>query len=842
MVTASRRTIPRVRSLGVGVLVLFLACTSNSETPVPTRPALSLASGDASLKVDLDRREVTLSRGGTTLLRLPSDAFDLGTREVVDDKGNYDPWPIYYPSGLHPTPEDLVWLTPERFDLAASSGSAVDVDVTYASGAKARVHFEVAAAGTFAAKITPSSGGGGTSLAYVRLRARTDATEGFYGLGEYFDDVNQRGHVRAMQIEIDAELEGNYNEAHVPIPFLIGTRGWGLFVDSRHPAVFAVANEENDRVDAVFGMGTATTAGLSFHLFTAAHPLDLTKHYYERTGYPMLPARWALGPWIWRDENDDQAQVESDIAKIRELDLATTAIWIDRPYATGVNTFDFKASQFPDPKAMIATAHDAGLRVALWHTPYLDEKDASTEALRAEAKAKGYYPKSTGIPLNGWGLPIDLTKPEAYAWWQSLIRRYTDEATGLGIEGFKLDYGEDVVPGITKSRNVWSFADGSDERTMHAGFTHFYHRVYAETLPAEGGFLLCRRGAVGDQKYTSVIWPGDLDADFSKHREVVVEADGKKHTAVGGLPASVVAGLTLGPSGYPFFGADTGGYRHSPPNKEVFIRWFEQTALSTVMQVGNSASTVPWDGDAETLDAYRRYARLHLRLFPYEWTYAKNLVKDGRPIERALGLAHPELSVHPNDEYLFGDHLLVAPVVENGKRARSVLFPKGKWTHWWTGQVFSEGTSNVEAPLDSLPLFLAEGGTVPMLRPTIDAMAATTKADVDSFATTAGVLWVRVAPAAPATFVLYDGATIGHRREGAKVTLSSKDGSEFANGVVFELVATKKPSSTTGGAEVADDTVLEAATAGWTWTADAGGTLHVKVPAGTQTVEVRFDP
>ncbi len=136
---------------------------------------------------------------------------------------------------------------------------------------------------------------------------------------------------------------------------------------------------------------------------------------------------------------------------------------------------------------------------------------------------------------------------------------------------------------------------------------------------------------------------------------------------MGGLPAALIAGLSLGPSGFPFYGSDTGGYRHSPPDKELFTRWFQSTALSTVMQIGTSTNDVAWEPtpkngfDQEMLGWYRSYTRLHLRLFPYIWTYAKRLKTDGRPIQRALGLAHPELGEHPDDTFLLGDSLLVAP-------------------------------------------------------------------------------------------------------------------------------------------------------------------------------------
>ncbi len=808
------------------LLGLVVSCGNSEPDAPPPRAPVTLASGDVTLRVDLDARAIELMRNGVVLTRLPADGLALGTRESLDDKANYDPWPLFQPSGLNPAPEDLTWLVPERFELV--SANPLEVDVRYPNGARARLKIDPGKPGAFRAALTPVA----NHVAYVRVRTRSDATEGFYGLGEYFDDVNHRGHARAMQIELDGEIESSYNEAHVPIPLLIGTRGWGLFVDDRHPGAFSVANEEPDRVDAIFGTGLDTPKGLTFHLFGAAHPLDITKQYYDLTGYPLLPARWALGPWTWRDENVDQAQVEKDWNAIRDLDLANTGVWIDRPYATGVNTFDFKPEQFPDPKKMIKLAHDLGMRVALWHTPYLDTKDPSTAALREQAKS--FYPLESGLPLNRWGLPIDFTNSAAMSFWQTNIKKYTVD---LQIEGFKLDYGEDIVPGIGKARNVWRFSDGSDERTMHAGYTLLYHRAYAELVPKDGGFLLCRRGAVGDQKLTSVIWPGDLDANFAKHREAVIGADGKKFVAVGGLPASIIAGLTLGPSGYPFYGADTGGYRHSPPNKELMTRWFEQTALSTVMQVGNSSSTVPWEPDPKTgfdeemLGWYRTYARLHLRLFPYEWTYAQQIAVTGRPIQRPFGLAHPELGEHPNDEYLFGDDLLVAPVVAEGKRDKNVIFPPGNWIDWWNGKSFA-GKATVAAPLGTLPLFLREGGTVPMLRPTIDAIAPTAEPmRVDSYATTPGILWIRVAPAAQkSTFTVFDGAKLEHQRTGNKIALQSSDGAEFKYGVVFELHTTKPAMVSVP--EVADLATVEE---GYRY---ESGLLQVKLKPGAQRADV----
>ncbi|MCA9632604.1 MAG: hypothetical protein KC766_33355, partial [Myxococcales bacterium] len=617
----------RAHIVGVALGLALSGCGSEDTTPESPR-APELDSGD--LSISFEGEELELSNGGTTLLRLPKDAFQWGVVSSLEDF-NYDPYRFYVSHPLY-APAETTWISPEEMRVTETSDERLALELSYSEGRKGSLVIEAPAPGRFSALWKPEDPS--APIAFFRLRPRGNAEEAFYGLGEYFDDVNHRGKVRPMQIEVDSSIESGYFEAHVPVPFLTGTSGWGLYVESDRPGAFAVAAEpaEPDLVEAAFGTGFGSKDGLRFHLFGADHPLDVSRLYYDVTGYPALPARWALGPWVWRDENKDQAEFLQDAHTIRDLDLATSGMWIDRPYATAVNTFDFLPSQFPDAQAMIDEAHSLGFRMALWHTPYLDEKDqaADTATLRAEAEAGGYYPVTSGLLLNKWGRPIDFTNPDAYAWWQQQIGKYK----AMGIEGYKLDYAEDVVPGLTNARNEWVFADGSDERTMHAGYQRFYHRVYAETLPADGGFLICRGGTAGDQVNVNVIWPGDLDATFHKHAEPF-DDNGTQVKGVGGLPASIVAGLSLGASGFPFFAADTGGYKHSPPDKELFTRWFEQTAFSAVMQIGTSSNTVAWDPeggpgfDQEMLDWYRVYTRIHLRLFPYLWTYAQQLKTTG---------------------------------------------------------------------------------------------------------------------------------------------------------------------------------------------------------------------
>src|SRR5205823_5572038 len=126
------------------------------------------------------------------------------------------------------------------------------------------------------------------------------------------------------------------------------------------------------------------------------------------------------------------------------------------------------------------------------------------------------------------------------------------------------------------------------------------------------------------------------------------------------------------------------------------------------------------------------------------------------------GLAYPALGEHPIDEYLLGETLVVAPIVAGGVTSRAVTLPPGMWLDWWTGAAVT-GHITATADLHTLPLYLAQGAIIPMLRPTIETLSPA-QAPIDSLATDAGVLYVRIAPGpARTTFTLYDGTTIAQQ-------------------------------------------------------------------------------
>lgn len=683
-----------------------------------------------------------LSPDGEELTRVDPGGLGIGRVESWSPRTSYNPFFAVFDlvNGPHDPPGDFSWVAVE--EVLDSSGDGVDfaLDVRLADDTLATLYVSMPADGVFRLQLDLAdlaqevAGEPHAVFTYVDLRAPEE--QEFYGLGQVFHSVAHRGQSLSMQMELFS-AEAMNNEAHVRIPVLVSSGSWGVFGNSMRPAYFDVADSDPEVVRAVFN-----DPALELYIMAAPEPLAITERYVALTAQPAIPPVWAFAPIQWRNEIAGQAEVLQDATDIRANQVPTGAIWIDRPYQTHYNSMDFKPSRYPDPAFMVQQLHDRGFRLAGWNAPYLHPDDPDYDM----AEAAGWFAEGTFV-FTSFGKFLDLTHPDCMEFWQDRVAAARD----LGIEGWKLDYAEDIQIGLSDARLDFSFYSGEDERTMHQRYAEYYHRAYAEPLGLPEVFVIARAGTIGGQRYASVIWPGDLDSDFKEFG--FEDAEGDIH--VGGLPSAVRAGTGLSVSGYPFFASDTGGFRHNRPTHEVMIRWTQYAALLPIMQYGGGGDNHnPWDftdyGDSqftpETLSLFNRYGSLHIRLFPYFYTYARQAHETGRPVIRPFGLAYPQDGRHPDLTFLSGPDLLVAPVVDESTE-RNVPLPAGTWIDWWTGEAV-EGPVDftVAAPLDTLPLYLRAGGIVPMLRPTVMTLSPATDPTVDTYDGNPGRLWGRVAP------------------------------------------------------------------------------------------------
>ncbi|WP_263410761.1 glycoside hydrolase family 31 protein [Terriglobus tenax] len=530
-----------------------------------------------------------------------------------------------------------------------------------------------------------------------------DGAAGYFGLGEHYNTLNHSHEVIRNLSQDNAYSKGA--GTYKPIPFYLSTTGYGLWVDTTAEAVFDMNAADRYEVNV-----SVPAERLRIVLFTGPEFPKILDRFTATVGRPMLPPYWAFAPWIGRDYHRNDADVREDVDKTRILGLPASVELVDSPWATGYNSYEFNPKQFSDITGTIKHVHEEGFKLVLWHTPWInsqtktpgepgfaDKVDVESSNYK-EAAAGGYFVKNEdGSPYVGewWkgkGSIIDFTNPAAKQWWQDQIRKVIK----LGADGFKDDDAEGNFIGPVK------FADGTDQRLMRNKFAVLYNNAMEELIQKDlkgNGVLFARSATVGNHNI-AMLWGGDNEGSFSPED---------------GLPTVVTAGLGAGMSGMAMWTADLGGYfGGAEPDPVNFMRWTQVAAFSPAMEVLNTKNRGPWSYGDEALRNYRKYAVLHMSLFPYRYAAAQQASKTGMPLMRALVLHYQDdkQARESKDEFLFGDDFLVAPVLNEGTQ-RPVYLPAGDWVNYWTGGQAAGGkTIVVEASMDVLPLYVRAGAVI----------------------------------------------------------------------------------------------------------------------------------
>lgn len=744
-------------------LLLFLAACSAGLAYRP--PAAVVGTGRFTMTVDEATQAVVLRRDGDALATFDAQAFQLGLA-AADPAASWDPSELEGSAAV-------TWAQPRAWTLGTETPARIALD--YGAGVRAYVVVSSAGEGRFTLSFVPEA----ATAVLARVVVRTTPGESFYGLGASRDRVERRGTFHPMQ----ASTAG---DPHAPIPLVVSTRGWGIVAVSQRVGAFDVARRDPGAVEATYAVAPlagTTTDALRLDVLAGDGPLDVYRGYGATTTPPVAPPLWSLGPWFWR-ANATAASLAADAQQIRDLDLAISGLGASTSTATAPGAFDLDPARFPDPAGVVPALHALGFHAGIWSAPYSSRPDATP-----------FLPPTSPVARP----PIDLTTGAAGTFWRGLVGRYA----ALGFDAFLLDGGEDIVPSRDGKRAVWSFASGDDERTMHARYPSILHSVYIDAVtgqdPTQPRILDPKPPAL----FVRATRPDDVGAIFRQPGTITSFAD---------LAATVTENVALSASGVPFAVADTG-----PADTDLLARSIEASALFPIMSLVDVNGVAPWTTAPELV---RRYARLHLRLYPFFATHALHVAE--RPVVRPLGWVDPLLSA--SDAFVVGDELLVAPVLVAGATARDVTFPAGRWFGWTDGAA-REGTARIDAALAELPLFVREGAIVPLLRDTIGTLASTTSAE--SFTDHPGPLHAVIAPGPARSFVLFDGARIARTGTG---TLEVADGSSFKEGFVLELIATARP-----GSVLRNDDPVES----WSWSPERGGTLRIPLPAGAATIVLR---
>ncbi|WAA08919.1 TIM-barrel domain-containing protein [Fervidibacillus albus] len=543
--------------------------------------------------------------------------------------------------------------------------------------------------------------------------------EQFYGFGERYNSVEQRGNI------IDCFVYNQYRDqgtrTYFPVPFYLTNKDYACFIDTNTYTSFDLANELKDKCSITIEQ-PPNTENTKIHYFFGTYK-DQVQAFTKKTGKPKMVPVWALGPWMSSNNWDRESVVRTVIEKTKSLNIPATVIvleqWSDETtyYMFNDAEYDLKHpaegfkyeeikfpewGRWPNPKELIKFIHENHLKLILWQIPIQKYLNKQKHPLKDQDEAymieKGYVVKNPDgtpyrIPENWFtgSLLMDFRNEDGRKWWFSKRQYLID----IGVDGFKTDGGEFVF-----GKDL-IFADGQTGSEMRNQYPNDYISAYFEFAQQNGGITFSRAGYTGAQKFPAH-WAGDERSTFAAFKR------------------SLIAGINAGLSGIVFWGWDLAGFNGDIPSAELFMRSAAMAAFCPIMQYHAESKAeynqdrTPWNiaertGNDEVIKVYRFFANVRMNLIPYIYEQSLKACEKGLPLMRALMIEYPkDLRVRGiYDEYLFGEDLLVAPVIKEGELSRKVYLPEGIWFHFWTNEkIYGPKFIHVSAPMDQIPVFI----------------------------------------------------------------------------------------------------------------------------------------
>jgi alpha-glucosidase len=561
----------------------------------------------------------------------------------------------------------------------------------------------------------------------LRHCVQRDPKEHYFGLGDKTGPLNLHGRrLRCLgQDSLGYDPKGG-DPLYKHWPFLL-TRTvhgqWtGIYYDTLSASTFDLGCE-HDNYHGFFRTTEIDDGDLDYYLMVGDTPAEVIAQYVQLIGGTAVPPRWTLGfaqtAMGLADAPDAQQQLTRFVDQCVQHRIPISAFHYGSGYSSRGKqryVFTWNRSKFPDPPAINQKFHDAGMRLVANLKPcLLDDHPAY-----AELKAQGAFIAHTGTdkPVvepfwDGQGSHLDFTREPAVRWWQSQLKA---QILDMGIEVGWNDNNEYAI----QAEDAYSQAWGLDlpihrSRPLHALLmtrATYEAQQAAGSQQHDSNFTVTRAGPPGIQRYAQT-WSGDNSTDWAN------------------LKWNIRTGLQMSLSGMFNIGHDVGGFFGPVPDPELFVRWVQACSLNPRMVMNSwkegGVSNVPWMHD-EVLEAVRAAIRLRYRLLPYLWQCFEQACSVHVPIIRPTFYNFPgdAQCLEDCDEFMLGEHLLVAPVVSPGALNRRVYFPQlpqnATWSAFEGGARYASGQwHEVNAPLDHLPLFVAAGARLPIAE--VDAAA-----------------------------------------------------------------------------------------------------------------------
>jgi len=581
--------------------------------------------------------------------------------------------------------------------------------------------------------------------------------EHYYGLGQNQEGfLDHRGH--------RVECWHNYDATAAPsvcVPFMVTNYGYGIIWDN--PSKTVIEPGFNERTNWTSEVGDR----VSFFVIAGSTLNEIYAGYRLLTGAtPMLP-KAAYGYIQCKQRYASQDEVLAVAKGYRERHLPADILVVDWFYYSKMGEMDFVPDKWPDPAAMNRQLHDMGFQTMISVWPRFAKGSRYYDFLMK----KGWFEHladgtpTDGLPYDRAGSDIDTTNPAAARWFWETIR------DNILSKGFDSIWADETEPDLPPNGSYFSVGPGTR-------YFNIYPLVHTAAI-YEGfrrdinhrALILSRDAYLGAQRNGSMFWSSDISPTWDT------------------LKRQIPTGLDFTASGIAYWTQDIGGWQYLPKEHhpahpplldpsgardnvggyddypELYTRWFEYGAFLPVFRAhGSRLYNEVWSYGKQAEPILEKYLRLRYQLIPYIYSLGYQTYLTGAPFMRALFMDFPN---DPNvadlrDEYMFGPALLVAPVTEQGVTSRTVYLPAGTdWYNYWTNERVHGGQAiQVNAPIDTLPVFVRAGSLLPLG----EAIESTNQPQT--------IARLRVYPGADGEFALYqdDGKTYAYEKGDSRIT------------------------------------------------------------------------
>lgn len=562
-----------------------------------------------------------------------------------------------------------------------------------------------------------------------------DPDETVYGLGQHQQGgLDQRGREVFLQ-QVNMEIG---------IPVIHSVKGYAVFWDNSSSTWYR-DNAEGMTFD------SETGEFCDYYFICGEDADDVVAGIRELSGKsPMLPL-WSFGFFQSRERYATQDELVGVVKKYRDLDIPLDGIVQDWRYWGDDhhwwNAVEFLSPGFPDPAGMMRQVRDlnANAIISIWPSFGPNTNIYKELASRNLLMAHETFPQDHGVKV------YDPWNPQARdIYWKYIKKNMFD----IGIAGWWLDATEPEHNPIKPEDYDYMTPEGTFREVRNTfpivstGGVYDHQRA---CLDDKRVLILTRSAYLGQQRYGTHVWSGDVFADW----EV--------------LHNQIPAALNFSLGGMPYWNSDIGGFWtwrefpegvKDPAYHKLYVRWMQFAVFTGMMR--SHGSNTPREifrfGERGywAFDVQEKFINLRYRLLPYIYSTSWQITSEDATLMRALFMDWPQDRKvwDMDDEYMFGKSFLVAPVVTSDDK-REVYLPEGQWFDFWNGKRF-EGSQTIvrNTPVDEVPVYV-KAGTVLPVGPSVQYALEKEWDD----------LQVRIYPGADGEFVLYEDAKDGYAYE-----------------------------------------------------------------------------